>query len=85
MLRAFGADFSLSGLGQIVIYSLLAAQFVVWLIEIRTVGFRTWMRESMRQSYFGYLRRYGRREWGLFAKIFCAVLVLFSLNWSFRT
>ena len=83
-MRIFAATFRLSGFGRVVIISFLAAQLIVWLLEIRAVGFRTWMRESNKQSYFGYLRRYGRREWRLFAGIFSAAVVALTLIWSLR-
>jgi hypothetical protein len=65
-------------------FSLLATQLIVWLLEIRTAGFRTWMRDSMKHSYVGHIRRYGHHEWTLFASIFGAVLVAFTLIWRLR-
>jgi hypothetical protein len=83
-MTILAASFAPTGFGRVVIFSLLAAQLIVWLIEIWAIGFRTWMRESMKHSYFGYLRRYGRREWTLFAGMFGAVLLTFTLIWRLR-
>jgi hypothetical protein len=73
-----------SEFGGVVVFSLLATQLVVWLIEIRATGFRPWMRDSMKYSYVGYIRRYGRPQWKLFASVFGAVFVAFTLIWSLR-
>jgi len=79
---AYSAD--ISGFGRVVVFSLLATQLIVWIIEIRAAGFRTWMRDSMKHSYIGYIRRYGRHEWRLFAGVFGAVFVTFTLIWRLR-
>ena len=80
-MSIFAANIAVSGFGRVVLFSLLATQLVVWLLEIRAVGFRKRMRESSRRSYFGYLRAYGRREWRLFAIVFGATLFIFTLIW----
>jgi len=81
-LSAYSAG--LSGFGSVVVFSLLATQLIVWLLEIRAAGFRTWMRDSVKRSYVGYIRRYRRHEWRLFVSIFGAVFVTFTLIWMLR-
>ncbi|HMG06262.1 MAG TPA: hypothetical protein VK581_12450 [Chthoniobacterales bacterium] len=83
-MSIFAYSSDLSGFGAVVVFSLLAAQLIVWIIEIRAAGFRTWMRDSIRHSYVGYIRRYRRHEWKLFAGIFGAVFVTFTLIWRLR-
>src|ERR1700682_5251054 len=63
VVSLFAYSVGLGGLGRVVVFSFLATQLIVWLLEIRAVGFRTWMHDSKTQSYVGYIRRYGRHEW----------------------
>jgi hypothetical protein len=84
VVSIFAYSSDLSRFGTVVVFSLLAAQLIVWIIEIRVAGLRTWMRNSIKHSYVGYIRRYGRREWKLFAGIFGAVFVTFTLIWRLR-
>jgi hypothetical protein len=83
-MSIFAYSTGVSGFGGVVVFSLLATQFVVWLTEIRAAGFRPWMRDSMKYSYVGHIRRYGRPQWRLFASVFGAVFVIFTLIWSLR-
>jgi len=83
-VNVFASSVTFSGFGRVVLFSFLATQLIVWLFEIRAVGLRTWMRESMKHSYFGYIRRYGLREWRFFASVFGAVFVTFALIWGVR-
>ena len=69
---------------MVLLFSLLATQLIVWFVEIRAVGFRTWMRDSMKHSYVGYIRRYGPHEWKLFVSIFGAVFISFAVIWRLR-
>jgi hypothetical protein len=80
----FAYSASLSGYASVVMFSLLATQLIVWLLEIRTAGFRAWMRDSMKHSYVGRIRQYGRHEWTLFAGIFGAMFVALTLIWRLR-
>ncbi len=83
-MSIFAVNLAINGLSRVVLFSFLTTQLVVWLIEIRAAGMRSWMRESMKHSYFGYLRRYGGREWKLFASVFAAAFVGFTLIWRLR-
>jgi hypothetical protein len=69
----------MTGIGRVVLLSLLATQFIVFGLEIYAVGFRSWLRESRRHSYVDYIRRYGRREWILFAIVFALVFAALSI------
>ena len=68
----------MTGVAKVAVLSLLATQFIIFGLEIRAVGFRSWLRESQ-QSYIGYIRRYGRREWYRFTVIF---VVVFMASWA---
>lgn len=66
---------SIEKVGQLAFLCLLITQAIVWVFEIWEVGFRSWLRGGMRQSYVAYLAAYCRAQWLRFARIFIIILL----------
>jgi hypothetical protein len=73
-----------SGVGRLILFSLLITQAIVWALEIRSVGFKPWLDASRRRSYVRYIGSFGRIEWFRFAGIFFLLLVTLSAVWFAR-
>ena len=73
-----------SAVGQLIVFSFLIAQVIVWALEVRSAGFKPWLDASLRRSYVRYIGSFGRIEWIRFACIFFLLLVTVSAFWFAR-